>query len=440
MNEPTRPIVRPRPTRIAGGLVALAAAGLTLLGMLPVGMAQEEGNPPRVAASEAELAELVAGNNAFAWALYGQINEEADDSFFLSPYSISTALGMTFAGARNNTETQMQSVLRYTLGQERIHPAFTAMNAVLEQRHESTVEGETGERPTLAVANSIWAQNDFTFRPEFVSLLQAAYGIEANTVDFVNATEAARNRINGWVSDHTEERIEELLVAGILTSLTRLVLTNTIFFKGSWRFPFHAARTADGVFYLATGEQATVPLMRQEARFAHTSNATLQAVQLPFVGNELAMLVVVPREGQFEVVEEQLIERGLEPIIAGLGAGRVDLTMPKYSLEAEFRLDDALGAMGMPEAFNPGAADFSGMAEIPTRRDNLYISAVVHKAFLEVDESGAEAAAATAVVISTRGARPASPTEIRVDRPFLVVIRDVPTGAILFLGRVTDPR
>jgi len=249
----------------------------------------------------------------------------------------------------------------------------------------------------------------------------------------VRAPEEARVTINEWVSEQTEGRIKDLIPPGAIDALTRLVLTNAIYFNAAWSRPFEEERTEDAPFYRLDGSQVTVPMMRQVESFGYATGEGYQAVELPYDGHELSMVILVPKEGEFETFEAALDVQRLEAILQDLRYTQVALSMPKFEIESSFSLVDALAAMGMPVAFSD-EADFSGM----TGSRDLTISDVVHKAFVSVDEAGTEAAAATAVIMKLTSA-PMEPVEMRIDRPFLFAIRDLQTGALLFVGRVVDP-
>jgi serpin B len=381
-----------------------------------------------------DLADLAGGNSAFAFDLYQFLREEkAEDNLFYSPYSISLALAMTYAGARGETERQMADALHFTLPQERLHPAFNGLDLELARRGEGAA-GKDGEGFRLNIVNAIWGQDGYEFLPEFLDTLAENYGAGLRLLDFVKAPEESRVTINDWVSDQTEGRIEDLIPQGLINELTRLVLTNAIYFNAAWAEPFEENLTADRTFHLLDGSEVTVPMMKQTASFGHANREGVQAVELPYDGRELSMVILLPDAGAFESFEGALDAGRVDAILRGLAYREVALTMPKFEIESGFSLAKALAAMGMPDAFSMGA-DFSGMDG--TRE--LFISDVVHKAFVAVDEAGTEAAAATAVVMELKAAMPEEPIEVTVDRPFLFFIRDIETGAILFVGRVLDP-
>ena len=390
---------------------------------------------PRVAAPEVaapDLAELVSGNSALAFGLYQALREK-DGNLFYSPYSISLALAMTYAGARGETERQMAGALHFVLPQERLHPAFNSLDQALASRGQGA-QGQDGEGFRLNVVNAMWGQQGYEFLPAFLDLLAENYGAGLRVLDFASAPEEARGTINEWVSQQTEERIKDLLPQGAVDALTRLVLTNAIYFNAAWADAFEAAQTQDGPFYLLDGSEVSVPLMRQTSGFGYAEGEGYQAVELPYDGRELAMVVLLPRAGDFERFESALDAGRVEQIIGSLEYQQVRLTMPRFEFESGFSLKEALAALGMADAFSE-QADFSGM----TGQRDLFISEVVHKAFVSVDENGTEAAAATAVIMKLTAAVE-EPVEVTMDRPFVFLIRDLETGAILFVGRVVDAR
>ena len=389
---------------------------------------------PRVTSpdvSEADLATLVKGNSAFAFNLY-QALKEGDGNLFYSPYSISLALAMTYAGAHGETAQQMADTLQFVLPQDRLHPAFNDLDLELSRRGEGA-EGKDGEGFRLNIVNAIWGQKDYEFLSEFLDLLAENYGAGLRILDFASAPEESRITINNWVSDQTEGRIEDLIPQGLIDALTRLVLTNAIYFNAAWQYPFEEDMTEDGPFYLLDGGEVTVPMMRQTELFGYAEGDGYQAVELPYDGGELSMIILLPQTGQFDTFEDSLDAQQVDEIIGRLELRQVTLAMPKFEFESEFSLREPLSAMGMQIAFS-GAADFSGM----TGNRDLFIAEVIHKAFVSVDEAGTEAAAATAVVMELT-AVPETPVEVTIDHPFIFLIRDIETGAVLFIGRVVNP-
>jgi serpin B len=380
--------------------------------------------------NESELATLVEGNSAFAFNLYQQLRDE-EGNLFYSPYSISLALAMTYAGARGETEEQMADALRFTLPQSQLHPAFNALALELASRGEGA-QGKDSEGFRLNIVNAIWGQRDYGFMAEFLDRLAVNYGAGLRVLDFIDAPEESRVTINDWVSKQTEDRIEDLIPPGLINPNTRLVLTNAIYFNAAWLYPFEENLTRDGVFYLLDGSEVTLPMMRQTESFGYAEGDGYQAVELPYDGNELSMVILLSASGQFETFEAALDAAQVEGIIESLENREVSLTMPKFEFDSSFSLREALSALGMPIAFSRGA-DFSGM----TGNRDLFIADVVHKAFVSVDETGTEAAAASAVVMELT-AMPET-VEVTINRPFIFLIRDIETGAILFVGRTLNP-
>jgi serine protease inhibitor len=377
--------------------------------------------------TEAEKKATVEGNNAFAIDLYARLKAEKGNLFF-SPYSVSTALAMTYAGARGNTETQMADVLHFELDQERLHPAFGALVARLNARGKE-------DAYQLSVANALWGQKGYRFLRDFLELTEKVYGGAFREVDFSTpeAREAARRTINAWVAKETQDKIKELIKREVLDRWTTLVLTNAIYFKGNWASQFKKGQTKDSPFTVAPDKKVDVPMMYQKGDFKYVETESFQALELPYVGDELSMVILLPHkmEGLADL-EKSLTSDNLNKCLTGLRKQEVSVYLPKFKMTSEFRLEEVLESMGMPDAFS-SRADFSGM----TGRKDLDISKVIHKAFVEVNEEGTEAAAATAVVMVRGG--PRKPRVFRADHPFIFLIRDNPSGSILFLGRVANP-
>jgi serpin B len=339
---------------------------------------------------------------------------------------------MTYAGARSETAEQMAATLQFLFEQERLHPAFNWLDAELASRGEGA-QGKDGEGFRLNIVNAIWGQKDYGFLPAFLDVLAENYGAGLRILDFVNETEKSRITINDWVSDQTEDRIKDLIPPGVITSLTRLVLTNAIYFNAAWEYPFDEDVTADGDFYLLDDRQVIVPMMKQTELFGYADGEGYQAVELAYDGGELSMVILIPESGHFQAFEEDLEAQRVRDIISDIQNAQVTLMMPKFEFDSEFSLKDTLAGMGMPVAFS-GDADFSGM----TGTLDLCISEVIHKAFVSLDEAGTEAAAATAVVMD-ESEMPGEPVEVTIDHPFIFLIRDIGTGATLFVGRVLNP-
>lgn len=401
----------------------------------PAGDAPAAADTPADAAvpvGSEEVGEVAAGNTAFALDLY-QVLRRQEGNLFYSPYSLSLALAMTYAGARGETEAQMAEAMHYTLPAAQLHPALAALSEALANRGEEAA-GRDGEGFRLNVANALWGQEGYSFLESYVDLVDRYYGAGLRRLDFAEAPEASRQTINDWVAEETEDRITDLIPQGVIDELTRLVLTNAIYFNAAWAEPFEEGMTRDGPFFLLDGDQVSVPMMHQTSSFGYVQGQGYEAVELPYDGGQLSMVIVLPASGEFEALEASLDTEGLEAILGGLAYQQVALAMPRFEFSAQFRLEEALAALGMVDAFT-SAADFSGM----TGSRELFLSAVLHKAFVSVDEAGTEAAAATAVVGKLLGLPP-EPVEVTLDRPFLFLIRDLQTDTVLFWGRVVDPR
>lgn len=375
---------------------------------------------------QADKETVVKGNNAFALDLYAQLRGQ-QGNLFLSPYSISTALAMTYAGARGPTAEQMAKTLHFWPDQDRLHPTFAAVNRdIMGSGHARDYQ--------LYTANALWAQTGKTFLPDFIQSVRRYYSAELQQLDFQHAAEEARRTINAWVEKQTQDKIKELLKPGMIDSATRLVLTNAIYFKGNWVSPFKKDRTQNDTFQITAGQKVPVSMMHQTEKFRFLDGKEFQVLEMPYAGDALAMDVLLPRKVDGLTEFEQTLS--LDKLTGWLGKlhkVEVQVAVPKVQLTAEFQLNEALARMGMPVAFRP-EADFSGM---DGRRD-LFLSAVVHKAFVDVNEEGTEAAAATGAVI-TLAAAPVQRVIFRADHPFLFLIRDTRSGSILFMGRLTNP-
>ncbi len=378
-----------------------------------------------------DLQELVVGNSEFAFDIYRELASE-DGNIFFSPFSISQALAMTWAGARNNTEAQIADTMHFTLGQDGLHPAFNRLDLELQSRGEGAA-GKDGEGFRLNIANSTWGQDGWTWLPGFLDVLALNYGAGMRLVDFQSDPESCRLTINDWVEEKTEDRIKDLLPPGSVDAMTTLVLVNAIYFNAAWFEPFEEEDTYSGDFTLLDESTLTTPLMFQNEEHGYMEGDGFKACEIMYDGQELSMVIILPDVGRFDEIESWLSAETVNGIIGAMGNYSVDLTMPKFGYESEFSLNDTLYGMGMTDAFTPGVADFSGMDGSLL----LYITDVVHKAFVAVDEAGTEAAAATGVVIGYTSIPEYA--EFKADHPFIFFIRDLETGAILFLGRVVDP-
>ena len=380
------------------------------------------------AAEPPDLAALVQGNTAFALDLHAQLRSQPGNLFY-SPYSLSSALAMTYAGASGTTAAEMEKALHLSLGEE-THPAFSALKDGLED-----LQKDGGVQ--LAVANSLWPMKGYPLLPAFLERVKSGYGAEIVPLDFAGATEESRQTINRWVEDKTREKIKDLIAPGNLEPLVRMVLVNAIYFKGKWASPFKSERTAPGDFFVSPDAIVLVPMMDQTHRFPYAETDDCQILELPYVGDGLSMLVILPKDRDgLAGIEARLSSDFLAAWRERLAEREVHVILPKFKMTwGAALLNGPLQALGMVDAFSKTKADFSGMDGRP---DWLYVGLVLHKAFVEVNEEGTEAAAATAVVMKYRSI-PKPPPEFRADHPFLFLIQDDRTGSVLFLGRVADP-
>jgi serine protease inhibitor len=374
---------------------------------------------------QSNLAAAVQGNIEFALDLYQKLRL-LEGNLIFSPYSISTALAMTYAGAHAVTQTQMAEALHFLPDQNQLHPAFAHLEARLEEA------GKKGH-VQLRVANTLWPRKGSEFLKAFLTLTKKFYGVRITSVDFGDI-EAARLMINSWVEERTENKIKDLIAAGVLDDSTRLVLVNAIYFKGEWADRFDPGLTNQAPFLTLAGSQAQVPMMNLKHTFRYAEDDGLQALELPYSGGDLSMFVLLPREvNGLARLEESLETKNLDKWKKNLQETEVEVSLPRFELTFPFRLDDTLKSMGMKNAFST-KADFSGM----DGTQELYLGAVLHKAFVAVNEQGTEAAAATAVAMQTK-ALAFSPIIFRADHPFVFFIHDNSSGSILFIGRMVNP-
>jgi serpin B len=375
----------------------------------------------------ATVTAAVNGNNAFALNLYRRLRTQPGNLFF-SPESISTAFSMAYAGARGETAAQMASVFHFGLPASELHPA---MGSLLSAMNEKNPDYQ------LSVADALWAQEGQDFLPDYLKLVETNYAAGFHQVNFQISPETARTTINQWVEKQTNDKIQNLLQPGVVTPQTRLILTNAIYFKGDWIDPFEKNATANADFHLSSTQAVKAPLMHLTSGFNYFDGGTFQALELPYKSGALSMVVLLPKDADgLPALEQSLTPDSLTNWLGKLGpAPKVIVTLPRFTMTQQFELSSALSAMGMPQAFG-GAADFSGM----TGKRDFTISAAIHKAFVDVNETGTEAAAATSIVMRATAMRLEPPPIIfNADHPFLFLIRDTRSGSILFLGRVVDP-
>jgi len=399
--------------------------------------------PPVVQTAEQAI---IQANNRFAFGLYEKLRARQGNLFF-SPYSISAALAMTYAGAAGETESHMGRVLGFAgavetpacnrtgspaagkpIDKQQIHRAFGRIIKSLNNR------GKKGQYE-LTVANALWGQQGYEFLKDFIELIESGYDGKLTQLDFAAHGEAARKKINAWVEQKTNDKIKQLIKPGVLGPMTRLVLTNAIYFKGKWARQFKPASTQQQPFTLLKGDKINVEMMNQQAEFAYGQAGKCRVLEMPYAGDELSMAVLLPKKvNGIKELEQRLTSENVAKWLAGLQKCEVKVFIPKFRMTSQFGLSGILASMGMTDAFSPGKADFSAM----TGNRDLFISAVVHKAYVDVNEKGTEAAAATGVVMKLTSIGPAMPV-FRADHPFIFLIRDKVTGCILFIGRVMNP-
>ena len=419
----------------AYGMALMSAMAVAVAGSGPAGGAKQAG-PDRDTKLVAE------GNNQFALQLYQKLQDDKGNLFF-SPYSISTALAMTYAGARGGTQEQMAQVLHFPTSKE-ILEKLSADQKPMTQEQLAQVFGKTikdlnsrggGDKYELRVANALWGQKDYKFLQVFVGSVEKQYGGTLRNVDFIAAAEQARQTINAWVAKQTNDKIKDLISPGVLDAMTRLVLTNAIYFKGNWASQFKKNQTQDQPFTLLDGTKVQVPMMNQQTRFGYAETDALQVLEMPYKGDELSMLILLPKKMDgIKALELGLTAESFSKWLGAIRTWQVIVSVPKFKMTSRFSLAQVLQSMGMTDAFSD-KADFSGM----TGNRDLFISAVIHQAYVDVNEEGTEAAAATGVTMRLTSVGPDMTPVFRADHPFLFLIRDKTAGSILFLGRVTDP-
>ncbi len=420
----------------------MMAYGLALMSILALAD-NNSARQSKQAGPDPETKLVAEGNNQFALQLYRKLQDDKGNLFF-SPYSISTALAMTYAGARGVTQEQMARTLCLPISKEVVEK-MNPYEVPLSQEQLAQVFGKTiqdlnkrggGGKYELRIANALWGQRDYEFLPAFVELVEKQYGGTLRNVDFVAAADQARQTINAWVAGQTNDKIKDLIAPGVLNAMTRLVLTNAIYFKGNWASQFEKDQTQDQPFTLLEGTHVQVPMMSQENRFGYAETEVLQTLEMPYRGDELSMVILLPKKADgIKALEQELTVESLSKWLGTIRRRQVTVVVPKFRMTSKFSLAQVLQSMGMTDAFTD-RADFTGMAP----RRELFLSAVIHQAYVDVNEEGTEAAAATGAVVGVTSIGPNETPVFRADHPFLFLIRDKTTGSILFLGRVMNPQ
>ena len=421
----------------------LAVLLLSAVCVRPAAAADPQAQAVKAEPGDTDKAAVVASNNRFAVDLFARLGGGQEGNLFFSPSSIHAALSMTYAGAAGKTAEQIKDVLDLPDSLDETANGYQDLLADLNDTPEVTFGAEEDGKYVqkkmpayrLHMANALWPQKGCRFKEDYITLVSKHFDAAIEPLDY-RKPEPARKRINDWVAKKTQDRIKNLIGPGVLNPGTRLVLTNAVYFKSSWASDFSKSATEDGTFHLGHGKTATVPMMHQADTFKAFQNDQLQGLSLPYKGHELDMVILLPRKKDgLAAMEKTLTAEKLTAWLGKLTGQRVRVTMPRWKLSSSFALRAPLSAMGMADAFAPGKADFSGMTEA----EKLFISAVLHKAFIAVDEEGTEAAAATAVVMEATAMPPAATMEFTADHPFLYLIRHRPTGTILFMGRLANP-
>jgi serpin B len=371
--------------------------------------------------------------NTFSFALYQEL-KEGDASLFVSPFSLSTCLAMAYGGARSKTAKQMADVLGFPSDRDYLLQALgNLVRNLIDDTEERAYQ--------LLVANAMWGQKGYGFSPKYVELLAVTYGSEINEVDFETQPEVTCQVINQWVQEKTQAKIKGIIQPDLLEPLTRLVLTNAVYFKGKWELPFDEYLTKLSPFKVKTGASETievdVAMMKRHSSFAYMDNKDFQAIEMPYLGRELSMAVFLPREiDGLPSFEASLTQESLQSWIQMLQPADAEVSLPKFQLASDFSIGGLLQSMGMKDAFDQKTADFSGM----TDAKDLSVSDVLHKAFVDVNEEGTEAAAVTGAmaVLAEPDFDVPPPKVFRADHPFFFLIRHIVSGTILFMGRICN--
>src|SRR3989344_3852057 len=384
--------------------------------------------PPQaddIGSTQQGIQEVVNANNKFAFELYSELNKAEDSNIFYSPYSISAALAMTYEGAKGRTADEMKSVFH-----------FPESNILMQNFAAIYNDINKGARDyELKTGNALWVQRDFPFLADYKNRVEKYFGGKAANLDFVKETEKSRQTINSFIGEQTNNKIKDLIPAGFLNAMTRLVLTNAIYFKGTWQWEFDTSDTRDSDFKITPTNIVKTPMMNMDpdkASFNYADTGDLQILELPYKGDEISMLVLLPSEN-LDAIENTLTAEKLNEYKSKMKETKLDsISLPKFEFDTKYFMRDVLSALGMPTAFSE-SADFSGM----TGKKDLFISFVIHQAYVKVDEKGTEAAAATAVGMELTAVMPRN--VFRADHPFIFLIQDEGTGNILFFGRMVDP-
>ncbi|HWV25431.1 MAG TPA: serpin family protein [Thermomicrobiales bacterium] len=416
-------------------LIARSVTAAAVAGLLQRQAFASQASPSPEASGDA-IAQLVAGNTAFVLDLYREFRDGVDGNIVFSPYSVSMALAMVFAGARGETADQMATSLGFSLSDPEVQEAFQALTSDLTKR--GAVDEEWG-KADISIANALWGEQTFPFSDAFIKEMETYYEAGLQLTDFVGDAEGAREEINAWVAEKTGDHIKDIVPEGVITAATRLVLANAIYFASNWQSRFDKDDTVDETFHLIDGTTVDTSFMVQTKSFPYVKADGAQIVELPYVAEGFAMTIALPDEGQFDAFEDGLDAAAFAGLVGSYEWTTVELHLPKFEFDLGQSLNQMLKSLGMTALFDPEKADLSGMTGEGTD-EKLAVSDVLHEAFISVDEAGTEAAAATVVAIEATSAPvPEETVVLEVDRPFLFAIRDTETGTVLFFGRVMNP-
>ncbi len=411
------------------GIMVLLVVGIVTATAVLFLFPYQPDQPPQAddtGSTQQGIQEVVNANNKFAFELYSELDKAENGNMFYSPYSISAALAMTYEGAKGQTADEMKSVFHFPESSI-LRPNFAAIYNEINKK----------DKPyKLNTGNALWVQQDYPFLEDYISRVEKYYGGKAANLDFIRETEKSRQTINTFIEEQTNDKIKDLILQGVLTPDIRLILTNAIYFKGTWTWEFDKSDTREQDFKITPTNIVKTPMMfmdNDKAKFNYADLGDLQILELPYKGEDVSMLILLPTEN-LEAIEPSLTVEKLEEWKGQMREDKLDaIYLPKFEFNTKYFMNDALSAMGMPTAFSD-SADFSGM----TGKKDLLISFVIHQAYVKVDEEGTEAAAATAVGLQSTSS--VYPRKIfRADHPFIFIIQEKETGNILFMGRVTDP-
>ncbi len=415
-------------TTITMVIIAMAAVAAVTVGLFLYPYSPDQ--PPtadNTGSTPEGIQKVTNANNQFALEFYSELNKAEKGNLFFSPYSISAALAMTYEGAKGQTADEMKSVFHFPENNI-LRPNFAAIYNDIN-KVDKAYELKTG--------NALWVQQDYPFLEDYLTTVEKYYGGKAANVDFVEETEKSRQTINSFIEEQTNNKIKDLIPEGVLNSMTRLVLTNAIYFKGTWEWEFDKSDTKERDFKITPDNKVKVDMMYMEpdkATFNYANTGELQILEMPYKDDEISMLILLPKENleSIELTTENLNKWKNQMREEKLNS----IYLPKFEFDTKYSLNENLKTLGMPTAFDSGKADFSGM----TGGKDLFISEVIHQAYVKVDEKGTEAAAATAVVMKLTSAGPDQSRIFKADHPFIFIIQEKETGNILFLGKVIDPR